>query len=174
MLYTDNFISPIGTITLACDDIGLAGLWLEGQKYFAKLLEKAEFQERAHPVLEQTKSWLAIYFQGEEPGFRPPLHLVGSAFQVEVWKLLLAIPYGKTTSYGELAQVLAKQRGVPQFSARAIGNAVGHNPISIIIPCHRVVGANGSLTGYAGGLDKKKFLLQREDWEINKLRLPKR
>ena len=113
-------------------------------------------------VFEQAKKWLAIYFSGKEPDFKIPLHFIGTDFQNEVWEILSSIPYGQTTTYGEIAKQLAARRGLERMSAQAVGGAVGRNEISIIVPCHRVVGANGSLTGYAGGIDKKIALLQLE------------
>lgn len=160
-MYTLHYDSPLGGILLAADEAGLTGLWFEGEKYFANILGP-EQQERETPALQMAKRWLDVYFSGREPDFTPPLHPVGSPFRQAVWELLLKIPYGQTTTYGALAQELARQRGVAKISARAVGGAVGHNKISIIIPCHRVVGSSGSLTGYAGGLDKKIALLKLE------------
>ena len=161
MTYTLHYNSPLGGILLAADEAGLTGLWFEGQKYFARTLDAAH-QEQETPALSEAKRWLDIYFSGREPGFTPPLHPVGSPFQQEVWALLLQIPYGQTTTYGTLAKQLAAKRGLPRMSAQAVGGAVGHNEVSIIIPCHRVVGTSGSLTGYAGGIDKKVKLLTLE------------
>ena len=126
------------------------------------------------PILAETKRWLDIYFTGREPGFLPPLHPIGSAFRQSVWELLLRIPYGQTTTYGEIAQELAAKRGLARISAQAVGGAVGHNEISILIPCHRVVGMSGSLTGYAGGISKKAKLLELERADMNALFIPKR
>lgn len=120
------------------------------------------------------KRWLTIYFSGREPDFIPPLHIIGSTFQLAVWEILRKIPYGKTTTYGEIAKTIARQQGLPRMSAQAVGGAVGHNEISIIIPCHRVVGTNGSLTGYAGGIDKKVKLLNLEKADMTKLFVPKK
>ena len=161
MQYISYYKSPIGTILLAADEIGLTGLWFEGQKYYALYLEK-ENEEKELPVFELAKKWLDIYFSGKEPKFKIPLHFTGTDFQNEVWEILYAIPYGQTMTYGEIAKVLAKKRGTKQMSAQAVGGAVGHNEISVIVPCHRVVGTNGSLTGYAGGIDKKIALLKLE------------
>ena len=122
--------------------------------------EKAETKKP--PVLEQTVKWLDLYFSGQKPDFTPPLHLIGSEFRLAVWKILLEIPYGQMTTYKELAGRIAEQRGIKSMSAQAVGGAVGHNPISIIVPCHRVLGTDGSLTGYAGGIDKKISLLTLE------------
>ena len=161
MQYISHYHSPLGTILLAADEIGLTGLWFEGQKYFALYLD-GEHEEKELPVLEQTKKWLDIYFSGRKPDFKVPLHFTGTDFQNEVWEILYSIPYGQTTTYGEIAKQLAAKRGLKRMSAQAVGGAVGHNEISIIVPCHRVVGTNGSLTGYAGGIDKKIALLKLE------------
>ncbi len=156
-----HYSSPIGDILLAADDIGLTGLWLEGEKYFAHSLNRAH-EERAHPVLSTAAHWLDVYFSGAEPDFAVPLHFTGTAFQQEVWEILRTIPYGQTTTYGAIAKQLAARHGQACMSAQAVGGAVSRNEISIIIPCHRVIGADGSLTGYAGGLDKKLQLLRLE------------
>lgn len=161
MQYTTTYQSPLGSITLAADGEALTGLWFEGQKYYALYLEK-EHEEKDLPVLRQAKKWLDIYFSGKVPDFTPPLRFTGSAFQNEVWVILAAIPYGTTRTYGDIAQELARKRGLSRMSAQAVGGAVGKNEISIIVPCHRVVGANGSLTGYAGGISKKIELLKLE------------
>lgn len=161
MTFTQHYDSPLGGILLAADEIGLTGLWFDGQKYFARGLS-SEQEERELPVLLEAKRWLDIYFTGKEPEFLPPLHSIGSAFRRSVWEILLQIPYGRTTTYGEIARLLSEKRGLTRMSAQAVGGAVGHNAISIIIPCHRVVGTNGSLTGYAGGVDKKMKLLELE------------
>lgn len=165
MQYISHYSSPLGDILLAADSVGLTGLWFEGQKYFALNLDK-EHEEKEIPLFVQTKRWLDIYFSGKEPDFSVPLHFTGTEFQNEVWELLLAIPYGQTTTYGELARRIAGKRGVKHMSAQAVGGAVGHNNISVIVPCHRVVGTNGSLTGYAGGIDKKVKLLELEKADI--------
>lgn len=166
MVYTCHYESQLGGILLAADEIGLTGLWFDGQKYFARELP-AERTEKEMPILTETKRWLDIYFTGTEPDFLPLLHPIGSTFRQEVWKLLLQIPYGKTVTYGELARQLAEKRGLPRMSAQAVGGAVGHNQISVLIPCHRVVGANGSLTGYAGGIQKKVKLLELEGTDVS-------
>lgn len=153
MQYTNHYPSPLGEILLAEDETGLAGLWfVEHQRYFAQTLEK-EHEEKDLPVFESTKRWLDCYFTGNEPDFTPPLTFTGTDFQKEVQRILCTISYGKTMTYGEIAVQMAKKRGIARMSARAVGSAVGHNPISIIVPCHRVVGSNGSLTGYGGGID---------------------
>ena len=161
MQYISYYTSPLGRILMAADDIGLTGLWFEGQRYFASQLDQ-EHEEREIPVFIQAKKWLDIYFSGKEPDFEVPMHFKGTDFQKEVWDILCSIPYGKTMTYGEIAKQLAAKRGLGSMSAQAVGGAVGHNRISIIVPCHRVVGTNGSLTGYAGGIDKKIALLTLE------------
>ena len=161
MHYTTTYQSPLGGITLAADGEALTGLWFEGQKYFALYLDK-EHEEKDLPVFEQTKQWLDIYFSGRNPDFTPPMHFTGSDFQNEVWAILAVIPYGKTRTYGDIAREMAAKRGLSRMSAQAVGGAVGKNEISIIVPCHRVVGTNGSLTGYAGGIHKKIELLRLE------------
>ncbi len=171
MQYISHYLSPIGGILLAADEEGLAGLWFEGQKYFARCLEK-EHEEREIPLLKRAKSWLDIYFSGREPDFQVPLHLIGTAFQKQVWEILCSIPYGQTMTYGQIAERLGAERGNSHMSAQAVGGAVGRNGISIIVPCHRVVGADGSLTGYAGGIDRKKRLLALEGADMSRLSAP--
>lgn len=161
MQYTMHYDSPLGGILLAADDIGLTGLWFDGEKYFALSLGK-EHEEKETPILKEAAHWLDIYFTGKEPDFMPPIHMLGTPFQKAVWDILLRIPYGRTTTYGDIAREIAQQRGLSRMSAQAVGSAVGHNEISVIIPCHRVVGKSGSLTGYAGGIDKKIALLKLE------------
>lgn len=156
---------------LACDEIGLTGLWFEGEKFYALSLDK-EHEEKETPVFTEVKRWLDIYFFGREPDFMPPVHMIGSDFQLSVWKLLTQIPYGETTTYGELAKRIAAERGLPRMSAQAVGGAVGHNEISIIVPCHRVVGTGGSLTGYAGGVDRKRKLLTLEGVDMTGMFVP--
>ena len=166
MQYTTFYESPIGRMLLAADDTGLTGLWFEGQKYFARCLDR-ETEEKELPVFAEAKRWLDIYFSGKEPDFTPPLHFTGTDFQKEVWEILYAIPYGQTMTYGAIADQLAKKRGLSRMSAQAVGGAVGHNNLSIIVPCHRVVGSDGSLTGYAGGIERKTFLLNLENAKIS-------
>ena len=173
MTFTQHYNSPLGDILLAADDIGLTGLWFDGEKYYADNLP-AEHIEQETQILLQTRRWLDIYFSGKEPNFMPPLHPVGSKFRQEVWEILLQIPYGQTTTYGEIARQLAAKSGCAKMSAQAVGGAVGHNEISIIIPCHRVVGTNGSLTGYAGGIDKKAKLLELEHVDMQNFFVPKK
>ncbi len=173
MTFTQHYDSPLGGILLAADEIGLTGLWFDGEKYFADHLP-SEHAARETPILVAVKRWLDIYFAGREPDFLPPLHPIGSAFRQSVWEILLQIPYGKTTTYGEIARQIAEKRKLPRMSAQAVGGAVGHNEISIIIPCHRVVGTNGSLTGYAGGIDKKMNLLKLEHTDMTGFFVPKK
>lgn len=173
MQYIHSYRSPMGDILLAADDAGLTGLWFEGQKYFARTLDK-EHEKREIPLFEKTKRWLDIYFSGKEPDFTVPLHVTGTAFQKQVWEILRSIPYGQTMTYGEIARKMAAQRGEMRMSAQAVGGAVSHNEVSILIPCHRVVGTNGSLTGYAGGIDKKIQLLRLEKADMKSLFVPKK
>lgn len=172
MIFIQHYDSPLGGILLAADETGLTGLWFDGQKFFARDLP-AERVEQNTPALSEVKRWLDIYFTGKEPDFMPPLHPIGSAFRRSVWDILLRIPYGQTTTYGEIARQLAEKQGRPRIAAQAVGGAVGHNKISIIIPCHRVVGTNGSLTGYASGIDKKVKLLEWEHTDMTGLFVPR-
>ncbi len=161
MQYTTKYTSPLGPMLLSADDTGITGAWFVGQAYYARGLAPNTISWET-PVLQETKRWLDIYFSGREPSFLPPLHPAGTAFQQEIWQLLCTISYGKTVSYGELAVQYARQKGLRSMSAQAVGNAVGKNPISVLIPCHRVLGSHRQLTGYAGGIDKKAKLLQLE------------
>ena len=167
MRYTWHYDSPLGGMTMASDGSALTGLWFDGQKYFPEGLVPAAAEEPdkglptgAIHVFRETERWLDLYFSGQRPAFTPPLAARGTDFQEAVWKMLRAIPYGETITYGALAARLSEtdRKG----SAQAVGGAVGHNPISLIIPCHRVIGADGSLTGYAGGLERKEWLLAHE------------
>ena len=161
MEYTNHYNSPIGGITLACDGEALTGLWFDGQKYFADNLAN-DHEEKSLPIFDQTIRWLDVYFSGKVPDFSPSLHIKTTPFRKTIWEILLKIPYGQTMTYGEIAEIIAKQKGLSRMSAQAVGGAVGHNAISLIIPCHRVIGANGKLTGYAGGMHKKLYLLKLE------------
>lgn len=161
MHYLAECPSPLGTVTLASDGENLTGLWLEGQMYYGQTIPK-EAQWSGVPVFDKTKKWLEKYFAGKNPAMTLPLAPLGSDFRHVVWKILLAIPYGGVTTYGDIARDMARAAGLSSMSAQAVGGAVGHNPISIIIPCHRVVGHDGGLTGYAGGIDKKRWLLRLE------------
>lgn len=173
MQYISHYHSPLGDILLAADTIGLTGLWFEGQKYFALHLDK-KHEERELPVIEQAKCWLQTYFSGKEPDFTVPLHFTGTDFQNQVWEILRSIPYGNTITYGQAAKQIAVKRGLPHMSAQAVGSAIGHNPMSVIVPCHRVVGTNGSLTGYAGGIDKKIKLLELENVDMKNFFIPRK
>lgn len=168
MLYFKKYASPIGVITMMSTQDKLVGLWIEGQKYFQEGIQDTLIENNAFPLLLQVENWLQHYFQGENPSVKElPLEPKGSPFQKLVWSLLLEIPYGKTTTYKELAKQVAVQMKKEKMSAQAIGGAVSHNPISIIIPCHRVVGSNQSLVGYAGGISRKKKLLLLENADVS-------
>lgn len=165
MDYTYHYESPLGGITVSGNGDALTGLWFDGQAHFASALSDAH-EDRKLPVFLETARWLDLYFSGSLPDFTPPLFMLGTPFRKAVWEILLSIPYGKTVTYGQIAAILAKKQGVDRVSARAVGSAVGHNPISLIVPCHRVIGADSSLTGYAGGLDRKRALLMLESQNI--------
>lgn len=163
MLYKSYYNSLLGRLLLVCDDEAVIGLWIENQKYYLGKL-KNNFIEKDNDVIIQTKKWLDEYFQGLKPNLsKLKLKPMGTAFQQEVWHILCDITYGQTLTYGEIAKRVAEKMGKESMSAQAVGGAVGHNPISIIIPCHRVLGKNRTLTGYAGGIDKKKILLELEN-----------
>lgn len=173
VIYFTTYSSPVGRITLASDGDNLAGLWMEGQKYFADGVSEDMIQKDELPVLCMAKNWLDRYFGGEKPDIsRLPLRPAGSVFRQEVWKILCEIPYGEVITYGDIAKKMAVKLGRKTMSGQAVGGAVGHNPISIMIPCHRVVGAGGSLTGYAGGIDKKVKLLELEGVDLPRLFMP--
>lgn len=175
MQYTTTYQSPIGRLYLAEKDGALTGLWIEGQKYFLGSVTEEMRDRKDSPVFERTERWLDRYFAGERPSpGELRLSPAGSAFRRSVWKLLCEIPYGEVTSYGKIAQKIAAGMAQRSMSAQAVGGAVSHNPISIIIPCHRVVGNNGSLTGYAGGIDKKIRLLTLEGVNMDGFFVPKR
>lgn len=161
MTYIQHYDSPLGGILLAADEIGLTGLWFDGQKCFARDLS-GERVEQETPALTEARRWLDIYFTGKEPDFLPPLHPTGSEFRKAVWEILLQIPYGQTTTYGEIARQFAEKQGLARMSAQAVGGAVGKNRISLLVLCRRAVGSNGSLTGCAGGIGKKIRLLEPE------------
>lgn len=175
MLYTTTCASPLGELMLASDGEKLVGLWMVGQKYFAAALKGEVEENNALPVFAATKKWLDAYFAGMQPAVSDlPLAPEGSVFRRGVWDILCEIPYGQCTTYGEIAKTIASRMGKTSMSGQAVGGAVGHNPISIIIPCHRVVGAKGSLTGYAGGVDKKVQLLSHEGADISRFYVPRR
>lgn len=162
MDYLAHYNSPLGPMTMASDGTALVGLWFDGQKHFGSTLNDEHDECDFMPVFDDTRRWLDVYFMGEEPGFTPPLLFRGSQFQQKVWKQLLHIGFGQTLTYSEVGRLIADQYGTTQVFARAVGGAVGHNPISLIIPCHRVVGASGKITGYAGGIERKAKLLELE------------
>lgn len=169
MEYTHHYVSPLGGITLASDGEALTGLWFDGQKYFGSTLEKGH-EEKNLPIFVMTEEWMDTYFDGKAPDFTPPLKMKTTPFRKAVWEIMLTIPFGKTMTYGEIADQIARQKGASGGGyAQAVGNAVGHNAISLVIPCHRVVGTNGSLTGYAGGIEKKAWLLKMEKTDMSGL-----
>ena len=173
MYYRTNYDSPIGAITLACADGRLAGLWFNGQKYYGDSVPEPMIPNDDLPVFHMAKNWLDRYFSGQRPDVDElPLAPIGGAFRQMVWRILREISYGEVTTYGEIAKRVAAKTGRP-MSGQAVGGAVGHNPISIIIPCHRVVGANGSLTGYAGGIAVKRKLLELEGVDTDRFRIPR-
>ncbi len=173
MDYIHHYSSPLGGITLGSDGESVTGLWFDGQKYYADTLEE-DHEEKELNVFEDADRWLDTYFSGKEPEFTPKLSMRASDFRKAVWNILLTIPYGQTMTYGQIAERLAAQMKLPRMSAQAVGGAVGHNSISLMIPCHRVVGANGNLTGYAGGIEKKIRLLEMEKADMDGLFIPRK
>lgn len=171
MQYTGIYESPLGKILLVSDNEGLTGLWFVGQRYYAWNIG-AEHRQMETAIITAARSWLDQYFSGKKPDIEVPVHFIGSSFQKSVWNILTAIPYGETVTYGQIAEKIAQMRGLPHMSAQAVGGAVGHNPISIIVPCHRVVGTNGSLTGYGGGIERKIRLLEYEHIDTDKFFVP--
>lgn len=175
MFYSTKYDSPVGRITLAADGAALNGLWIEGQKYFGDTIPEEMTERGGLPVFDAAKAWLDRYFAGKAPlQCELPLAPIGGPFRQSVWKILCEIPYGGTITYGSIAKRLAAESGKASMSAQAVGGAVGRNPISIIIPCHRVVGASGSLTGYAGGIRTKVWLLTHEGVNMENLTVPKK
>jgi len=172
MTYIFKYDSPVGEITMVSDGEALTGLRLEGQNHFAATLP-ALCRCEPLPIFGQTVGWLDCYFGGSDPGFTPALRPVGTPFRLEVWDILRTIPYGETVTYKDIACEIARRRGMSAMSSQAVGGAVGHNPISIIIPCHRVVGCGGNLTGYDGGIDKKVKLLETEHVDMSGLFVPR-
>ncbi len=160
MEYTHRYASPLGGILLASDGTALTGLWFDGQRHFARGLVGAS-AKKALPVFDEADRWLDRYFSGRDPGPVPPLHPKGTPFQTAVWETLQSIPRGETATYGQIARMIGERTG-RRTSARAVGGAVGRNPVSLMIPCHRVLGADGGLTGYAGGVERKARLLALE------------
>ena len=175
MHYMTAYSSPIGTLTLACCEGSLVGLWIEGQKYHGGTIAGTMIKNDDMPIFSIVKKWLDRYFAKEQPNIAElPLMPGGGTFRQSVWKILCEIPYGKVITYGDIAKKIAAQSGKKTMSSRAVGGAVGHNPISVIIPCHRVVGAGGSLTGFSGGVLKKIQLLKLEGIDTTKLVIPKK
>ena len=175
MIYQTSYHSPLGPITLASDGTHLIGLWFENQKYYFSNYKEESIRNDELKIFRDAKKWLYQYFNQENPD--PDdllLKFEGSDFRCQVWNILRTIPYGKTMTYGEIAHKIAKTNQLKSMSSQAVGNAVGHNPISIIIPCHRVIGSNNSLVGYAGGIDKKIKLLELEGLDISQYSLPKK
>lgn len=170
MRYTAHYASPLGAITLISDGAALTELYFDGQKRIADTLDE-KHTAKTLPVFEETRRWLDLYFDGKDPNFLPPLAPKGTPFRKKVWDILLSIPYGKTITYGEIAKNIAREQS-SRMSAQAVGGAVGHNPIAVIVPCHRVVGTNGSLIGYADGIDKKVKLLTLEGINMTRFSLP--
>jgi len=164
--YVHHYNSPLGGITLVSDGTALVGLWFDEQWFFAASISQ-DRAEKTLPVFEQAVRWLNLYFRGRNPGFVPPIVIRATAFRQAVCNIMLAIPYGRTMTYGKIAEIVARQKGVPRMSAQAVGGAVGHNPVSLIIPCHRVIGANSALVGYGGGLDRKAALLALEHADLS-------
>lgn len=165
MDYIYHYQSFLGGITMASDGTHLIGLWFDGQKYFSDSLQ-GPVQEKSLPVFKDTCRWLDTYFSGKDPGFTPPIAMRTTPFRKQVWEIMLQIPYGRTLTYGEIADKIASKRGIKKMSAQAVGGAVGHNSISLIIPCHRVIGSGGNLTGYAGGIKTKIKLLNLEGIQL--------
>ena len=165
MDYTYHYTSPIGGITVASNGESLTGLWFDGQKYFASTLSQRHVEKQL-PLFDRTCEWLDLYFSGKSPDFIPPVFMYVSNFRRDVYEILMTIPFGETMTYKEVADLIAKKHRIISMSAQAVGGAIAHNPISLVIPCHRVIGTNGKLTGYAGGLDKKEWLLDMEKRKI--------
>ena len=165
MDYTYHYSSPIGGITMASNGESLTGLWFDGQKYFASTLSQRHVEKQL-PIFDRTCEWLDLYFSGKSPDFMPPVFMYVSNFRRDVYEILMTIPFGETMTYKEVADLIAKKHRLISMSAQAVGGAIAHNPISLVIPCHRVIGTNGKLTGYAGGIDRKEWLLDMEKHSI--------
>ena len=175
MYYFTNVHSPLGMLTIACDGENITGLWIEGQKYYLGSVSKEMIKKDDLPVFQNVRNWLDAYFAGERPEIsKLPLRPSGGQFRQDVWEILCEIPYGEVVTYGSIAGKVAEKMGRDRMSSQAVGGAVGHNPISIIIPCHRVVGTKGSLTGYAGGIPLKIKLLEHEGVDMSHLFIPKK
>lgn len=179
MTYTMQYISPLGTITISCDEEAIIGLWFDGQRHYENIIQNEgkmsdKSQAINHPLLEKAKRWLDVYFSGQEPDFIPPLKYGSTKFRKMVCDIMLTIPYGETITYGEIAEDIARRLDIKKMSAQAVGGSVGHNPISIMIPCHRVIGTDGNLTGYGGGIERKIKLLELEKVDMAKLYVPQK
>lgn len=175
MIYTTTYPSPVGIMTLACDGGNLIGVWNENSKYHGNVILKEKVQKDDMPIFAIVKKWLDRYFNRGKPAISElPIAPPGGEFRQAVWSLLCEIPYGELVTYGDIAKQMAVKMGKQSMSAQAVGGAVGHNPISVIIPCHRVVGANGSLTGYGGGIGVKIKLLELEGADMSGLFVPKK
>lgn len=173
LFYKTDYISPLGKITIVSDGESIAGVWLEGQKYFCNTIDESMMEYKDIDILKSAEKWLDRYFAGDKPEIAElSLNPSGNEFRQSVWKILCEIPYGEVITYGDIAKKIAKLHGKERMSAQAVGGAVGHNPISIIIPCHRVVGSNGSLIGYAGGIETKIKLLEHEKVDMSHLFVP--
>ena len=166
MDYVHHYKSPLGWIAIVSDGTALVGLWFDEQRFFADSLSP-DHDEKPLPVFKQAVRWLDLYFSGHDPGFVPPITLRTTEFRQSVCNIMLAIPYGRTMTYGKIAEIIAHQKDVPRMSAQAVGGAVGHNPVSLIIPCHRVIGTGSALVGYGGGLDRKAVLLELEHADLS-------
>lgn len=175
MIYFSNYSSPIGQLMLASDGENLVGLWVEGQKYFGGKTKENFVEKQNLKIFFETKKWLDEYFLGKNPGIKSlSLAPKGSDFQRKIWEFLREVPYGKTTTYKEIAKKVAAWMKRERMSGQAVGGAIGRNPISIIIPCHRIVGADGNLTGYASGLKNKVQLLKLEGVDTSSFFVPKK
>ena len=175
--HTDTYIqfhdSPLGKLVMSSDGSALIGLGLASQQAAGAAIADTRPKEKSLPIFQETSRWLETYFRGRAPSFTPNLQLSGSDFQKRVCEIMLTIPYGETVTYGEIAARIARERGIPRMSAQAVGGAVGANPILIIVPCHRVIGADGNLTGYGAGMERKIQLLKLEKVDMSPLHIPK-
>ncbi len=175
MYYSTTYLSPVCTITLACDGDNLIGLWMEGQRFHGGTIPESMIEKNDMPIFDAAKAWLDRYFAGERPVISElPLAPIGGEFRQGVWDILCEIPYGQVITYGDIAKEMAEKMNKKCMSSQAVGGAVGHNPISIIIPCHRVVGAKGNLTGFGGGISRKIQLLEHEGVDMSRMFVPKK
>ena len=172
MHYVSHYESPLGTMTVASDGDRLTGLWFDGQKYDRSTISDDAVLQPLLPVFTQAAQWLDAYFEGSDPGFTPPISVEGSDFKTMVTTIMLSIPFGATSTYARIATEVARRTGRRHMSAQAVGGAVGHNPIALIVPCHRVLASDGGLRGYAGGVDRKEWLLKMEGVNMSGLSTP--